>query len=159
MNIKKQFLVLFLILIFSQMIGQLLPPFSMLIGTPLLVPLAGIIICFFLGEKSAHFDFETKSGIIIILTFLSAQIDYLYTPGTHDQIGFAWMTLFWSYGLFVLFFGLILAKIFKDFSLTKIGLNVWTIFSILEVIIFISIPLIYIKLLNSGQIVSVIGNS
>jgi hypothetical protein len=130
----------------------------MFFGTPILVPIAGIIICFFRGTKSARFDFEIKSGLIIIATALSALIDYLYAPGTHDEVGFAWMTMLWSYGLFVLFYGLIGAKILKDFSLKKVGLNVWTILTITEIIVFTSIPLIYSYLLNSGQIVPIVGN-
>jgi hypothetical protein len=130
-----------------QLFGQLLPSFGMFIGTPLLVPLTSIIICFTLGEKTTRFDFEIKSAIVISATVFSAVMDYFYAPGTHDQAGLAWMTMLWSYGLFVLFFGLIGAKFYFDFSLSKFGFNIWTALTILELALFVSIPFIYQRLI------------
>ena len=158
MTTKKQLIWTTITLTTSQIVGQLLPPFSMFIGTPFLVPLATLIICFFLGDKSTRFDFELKSLIVIIATISSAVIDYFYAPGTHDQVGFAWMTMLWSYGLFVLFFGLTSAKFYSDFSFKKVGFNLWTTLTIIEVITFISIPIIYHRLLWTGQILPIIGN-
>lgn len=158
MTTKKQLIWTLITLTTSQVVGQLLPPFSMFIGTPFLVPLATLFICFFFGDKSTRFDFELKSTIVITATVLSAVIDYFYAPGTHDQVGFAWQTMLWSYGLFVLFFGLTGAKFYSDFSFSKVGFNIWTTLTIIELIIFISIPLIYHRLLWTGQIVAIIGN-
>ena len=135
-----------------QLVGQLLPSFGMFIGTPLLVPITTIIICFALGEKTTRFDFEIKSIIVISATVFSAVMDYFYAPGTHDQAGVAWMTMLWSYGLFVLFFGLIGAKFYFDFSVSKFGFNIWTALTIIELVLFISIPFIYHRLVWSGQI-------
>jgi hypothetical protein len=158
MTIKKQLIWTLIVLTTSQLVGQFLPPFSIFIGTPFIVPMVTLFICFFLGDKTIHFDFELKSTIVITSTILSAVIDYYYAPGTHDQVGFAWQTMFWSYGLFVLFFGLTGAKLYWDFSFSKIGLNSWTALSIFELAIFISIPLIFHRLLWTGQIVGIIGN-
>jgi hypothetical protein len=154
----KQFVFILIMLSISQIIGQFIPPFSMIIGTPFIVPLASILICFSHVDEYARFDFEMKSIIVILVTIISAIIDYLYAPGTHDQVGFAWMTLYWSYGLFTIFIGLICAKFYIYFSFKKLGFNVWTLKTILEIIIFILIPLIYHNLLWSGKIVPIIGN-
>jgi len=158
MTIKKQLIWTIIALATSQIVGQLLPPFSMFIGTPFIVPLAAQTIFFLLGNKSTRFDFELKSAIVITATVLSAVLDYFYAPGTHDQVGFAWMAMLWSYGLFVLFSGLTGAKFYTDFSFKQIGFNIWTSLIIIELIFFISIPLIYHRLLWTGQIEAIIGN-
>lgn len=158
MSIPKQFFWTLIALIASQLVGQLLPPYSMVLGTTFIVPVTALFICFFRGKKSLRFDFELKSTIVISVTVLSATLDYFYAPGTHDDIGFGWMVMFWSYGLFVLFFGLVAAKFYKDFSFSKFGFNVWTVMTIIELILFISIPLVYHRLLFTGKIIAIVGN-
>ena len=153
MTIKKQLIWTLIVLILSQVAGQFFPPFSILLGTPFLVPLIAFIICFVLGDNPRRFPFEIKSTIVISVTILSAVIDYFYAPGQHDQEGFAWVALSWSYGLFVLFYSLVGAKFYFDFSLEKLGFNSWTLLTVVEIAIFISIPLIFHSLFWKGQIV------
>ena len=143
MTIKKQLIWTLIVLILSQVAGQFFPPFSILLGTPFLVPLIAFIICFVLGDNPRRFPFDIKSTIVISVTILSAVIDYFYAPGQHDQEGFAWVALAWSYGLFVLFYS----------SLEKLGFNSWTLLTVVEIAIFISIPLIFHSLFWKGQIV------
>jgi hypothetical protein len=158
MTTKKQIIWTLITLTTSQLVGQLIPPFSIFIGTPFLVPLTTLSICFLLGNQSIRFGFELKSTIVITATIISAVIDYFYAPGTHDQVGYSWMAMLWSYGLFVLFYGLIGAKFYSDFSLSKVGLNIWTTLTILELVLFVSIPPIYHRLLWMGQIGAIWGN-
>ena len=158
MNTKKQLLWILVALTTTQLVGQMLPSFSMFIGTPIVIPLTTLIFCFILGDKSTRFDYEFKSIIVITATVLSAVFDYFYAPGTHDQVGFAWMAMLWSFGLFVMFIGLTVAKFYTDFSFSKFGSNIWTILTIIEFTLFISIPLIYLRLLWTGQIEAIFCN-
>lgn len=143
MTTKRQILCLIIVVIISQVIGQFIPPYSIFIGTTVIVPLSALIICFFLGKNEAHFHFEIKAAIVISAVALSAIIDYFFAPETHDDQGIAWVALFWTYGLCVLFWGLAGAKLYNDFPFKKLGFNFWTFLSISELLTFISIPLLY----------------
>jgi len=142
----------FVVLLVCQLTGQLFPPFSIFFGTPLIIPLTTLLICFYSKNNSTDYKFESKSLIVILAFLISAVLDYFFAPGTHDQVGFGWMSLLWALGLYILFFGLVVAKFCNDFCLRKMGFNIYTAFNIKEILIFILIPLVYNKLLWDGKI-------
>jgi hypothetical protein len=124
----------------------------MFVGTPLLVPLAALFVCFYQpGTPHQHFDFERKAFVVIFVTVLSALLDYWYAPGTHDPVGFSWMLLLWSYGLFVLCYGLVVAKLLRDFSFKQAGLNCRTLLAIVEILVLLATPILYQQYLHRPE--------
>ncbi len=151
MKTKNQILWTLLIFVISHSTLFFYLPFTIYIGTPFLLPISTLIVCFILGEKSLRFDFEKKAAIVFFAMILSIVIDRAYVAWIQDAYVLQ-QGIFFSYGLFILSFGLIAAKFYSDFSIRKLGLNGWTLLCFFELTFFGMLPFVYHYLFWTGKL-------
>ena len=137
-----------LIVSFSQLIGQLIHPFSILFGTTVLIPVA---VCFINFSDRPILGIAVKKDLPavlrIILVYLcvaiSFTLDFLYAPGTKDSEGDAVVSLSSFIGLIVS--GVILIRYQireKELNGTKINIG--------QIILIVAIPLSWMILNRFG---------
>jgi predicted transporter len=137
-----------LIVFFSQLIGQLIPPFSILVGTTVLIPVA---VCFINFSDRPIFGIGVKKDLPVILRIIlvylcvaiSFTLDFLYSPGTKDSEGDALVSLSSFAGLIVS--GVILIRFQmkeKEIKMTKINIG--------QIILIVAVPLSWIILNRFG---------
>ncbi|MCK4664207.1 MAG: hypothetical protein KAT68_15165 [Bacteroidales bacterium] len=143
-----------LIVIISQLIGQIIPLYS-IIGTSFVIPIVTMLMNFKwiykirikISDKILE-NFEFKAVFVIISAFLSIIIDYFVA--IHDSESAAWLLFFSFVTISVMSIGLVIIKIKTDIYAKKVT-NIKTIINILEIIVLLSLPIIWGYLSDWGR--------
>lgn len=95
-----------LIIILNGYIGHHYPP-SGLMGTPIVLGITSLIIVMGLGRSSSIL----KSIFLIVCAIFNDYLIRNYSGGIHDSEGFAWISLYFLYGLIASYLILILGTL------------------------------------------------